>query len=344
MNRVLRWSVAGACAVLLGAAAWVWMAVRSLDEPLHVAGTQPLDVPPGARFGQIAAALGARRIVAAPKIWALYARWKGLDTAIKAGEYSIEPGMTARDLLQKIVDGQAVLHSLTIVDGWRVEDLLLALRRDANVAATNGLEPATLMQKLGTAGTAAEGQFLPQTYRFGRGTSDLELLRQSHAALNRVLDAAWRNRDADLPLRSAYELLIMASIVEKESGIPAEIGKIAGVYLHRLSIGMRLQADPTVIYGLGQAYAGSLHAVDLRSDGPYNTYSRSGLPPTPICLPGEAAIMATAHPQKTDALYFVASPKGDGSHAFSATLQEHNAAVSQYLDRPRRHAAGKADR
>jgi UPF0755 protein len=158
------------------------------------------------------------------------------------------------------------------------------------------------------------------------------------------LDAAWEGRDSSIPLRNANELLIAASIVEKESGLPDELPKIAGLYLHRLSIGMRLQADPTVIYGLGDAYDGDLHTVDLRTDGPYNTYTRTGLPPTPIALTGAAAIAATARPERTDALYFVASGKGDGSHVFSATLEQHNAAVAQYLARQRQRAASESAR
>jgi UPF0755 protein len=200
------------------------------------------------------------------------------------------------------------------------------------------------MEKLGFPGLDAEGQFLPETYRFPSGTSDVDLLRQAHAALTRVLNAAWTERDATIPLRNANELLVMASIVEKESGLPEELPKIAGLYLHRLKIGMRLQADPTVIYGLGDSYDGDLRTIDLRTDGPYNTYTRTGLPPTAIALPGAAAIEATAHPENTDALYFVASGRGDGSHVFSATLEQHNAAVAQYLARQRQRAASESAR
>jgi UPF0755 protein len=167
------------------------------------------------------------------------------------------------------------------------------------------------------------------------GTSDIELLKGAHAALAHELEAAWADRDPEIPLHNAYELLIMASIVEKETALPQELGKIAGLYLHRLAIGMRLQADPTVIYGMGERYEGDIRTVDLRTDGPYNSYTRTGLPPTPIALAGAAAIRATARPEKTDALYFVASPKGDGSHVFSATLEQHNAAVAAYLARKR---------
>jgi UPF0755 protein len=243
-----------------------------------------------------------------------------------------------------MVSGQVVLHAFTIVDGWRVADLLAALRRDPDVASTLVPDPGDLMNKMGEPGQEAEGRFLPETYLFPLGTTDVEVLRQAHAAMLRVLRAAWDGRDPGLPLKNAEELLIMASIVEKESGLPEELPKIAGLYLHRLRIGMRLQADPTVIYGLGAAYDGDLHAVDLRTDGPYNTYTRAGLPPTPIALPGAAAIGATAHPQATDALYFVASGSGDGSHVFSATLQQHNAAVAEYLARQRRRAASESAR
>jgi UPF0755 protein len=331
--------------LLLAAAGFeFWKGLGSLDEPLNVTAPLRFKVATGSRFTHVASALAAQGVVARPRSWVLYARWKGLDTAIKAGEYEIEPGMTPRELLGKIVNGQVVLHSLTIVDGWRVHDLLLAMRRNPDILSTLPDKAMDLMDKLGFPGMNAEGQFLPETYRFPSGTSDVELLRQAHAALARALDAAWMGRDTTIPLRNANELLIMASIVEKESGLPDELPKIAGLYLHRLSIGMRLQADPTVIYGLGDSYDGDLHTVDLHTDGLYNTYTRTGLPPTPIALTAAAAIAATAHPEKTDALYFVASGKGDGSHVFSATLEQHNAAVAQYLARQRQRAASESAR
>jgi UPF0755 protein len=308
---------------------------RSLDEPLQVSAPLRFKVSPGSRFSRVAMELAGRGIVSAPRAWVVYARWKGLAASIKAGEYEIEPGTTPRGLLDKMVSGQVLLHSLTIVDGWRVQDLLAAMRRNPDILTTLPERLTDLMDKLGFPGLNAEGQFLPETYRFPSGTTDVDLLRQAHAALTRIVDAAWAGRDPALPLQNANELLIMASIVEKESGLPEELPKIAGLYLHRLSIGMRLQADPTVIYGLGEGYDGTVHSVDLRTDGPYNSYTRTGLPPTPIALAGAAAIDATARPEKTAALYFVASPKGDGSHVFSATLEQHNAAVAQYLARQR---------
>jgi UPF0755 protein len=340
LKRALLIGVLGVLLLLAGAAGALWLGIKSLDEPLNVNGALRFKVPPGASFARVADDLGRKGLVREPRTWAWYARFKGLASAIKAGEYEIEPGMSARALLGKMVSGQVVLHSLTIVDGWRVQDLLAALRRSPDVLATLATD-ADIMQKLGMPGVSAEGQFLPETYRFPSGTTDLELLRQAHAALTRVLAAAWAGRAPALPLKTPYDLLIMASIVEKESGLPEELPKIAGLYLHRLGIGMRLQADPTVIYGLGDAYDGELHTVDLRTDGPYNTYTRSGLPPTPIALPGAAVIQATARPLATDALYFVASDRGDGSHVFSATLEEHNAAVARYVARQRQRPAGE---
>lgn len=325
--------------LLAVAGALTWREWRSLDEPLAVAAPLRFKVPPGARFARVSGDLAARGVVVHPRAWTVYARWKGLAPLIKTGEYEIEPGTTPRGLLDKLVSGQVVLHSLTIVDGWRVADLLLAMQKNADIDQTLPAHPQDLMQRLGFSGLDAEGQFLPETYRFAGGTTDLELLRQAHAALDRVLDGAWAGRDPTLALEGPQELLIMASIVEKESSLPQELPRIAGLYLHRLGIGMRLQADPTVIYGVGASYDGDLRSVDLRTDGPYNTYTRAGLPPTPIALPGAAAILAVAHPEKTDALYFVASATGDGGHVFSATLDEHNAAVARYLAHLRQKSA-----
>jgi UPF0755 protein len=331
------------------AAAVLWSGLRSLDAPVALPAPARFIVPPGASFAHVAADLKARGIIAQPRAWVLYARFKGLASAVKAGEYEIEPGITPRDLLTKMVNGQVLLHSFTIIDGWRAQDMLEALRRNPDItvtlpAAPYPIQAAELMAKLGAPDTDAEGQFLPETYRFIAGTTDIEVLRQAHAALSRELAAAWASRDADLPLHNSGELLIMASIVEKESGLPQELPKIAGLYLHRLAIGMRLQADPTVIYGMGAQYDGDIRTVDLRTDGPYNTYTRAGLPPTPIALPSAAVIRATAQPQKSDALYFVASTKGDGSHIFSATLEAHNAAVAAYVAHQRQKAAQESVR
>lgn len=339
--KALRMSMVLAAA-LAAAGFLVHGALRSLDEPARLQAPLRFTVPVGARFSRIATELAARGVLTQPRTWVLYARWKGLASSIKAGEYEIEPGATPRSLLEKMVSGQVILHSFTIVDGWRVQDMLAALKRNTDLASARPGVPGDLMARLGEPGLPAEGQFLPETYRFPTGTPDLEILRQAHAALQRELAAAWADRDPDLPLENPQQLLIMASIVEKESGLPQELPRIAGLYLNRLRLGMRLQADPTVIYGLGDRYDGDLHTVDLRTDGPYNTYTRTGLPPTPIALPSAAVIRATAHPDKTNDLYFVASGKGDGSHVFSPTLEKHNEAVARYLSSQRQRAAEAA--
>ena len=328
-------------AVALSGAKW---AMATLDAPLNLQAAVRYKVAPGASVARVANELAALGVMSHAKIWSLYARLSGQAAAVKAGEYEITPGITPRELLNKMVNGQVLLHSFTIVDGWRVQDMLEALRRNPDVNITLPAGPpaaaaTALMQKLGEPTVNAEGQFLPETYRFVLGTSDVEVLRQAHSALGRELQSAWADRDAELPLHDANELLIMASIIQKESGIAQEIPKIAGLYLHRYSIGMRLQADPTVIYGMGEHYDGDIRSVDLRTDGPYNTYTRAGLPPTPIALPSAAVIRATAHPMKTDAIYFVASTKGDGTHVFSSTLEQHNAAVAAYVAHQRHKTA-----
>jgi UPF0755 protein len=344
MSRAWRFGVVLTLLLMASAAAAVaWIGVRSLDEPLRLAAPLRFKVAPGASFARIAAELAAQGVVAHPRAWIVFARIRGLAPAVKAGEYEVQPGVTPRELLTKMVNGQVLLHSFTIVDGWRVQDMLGALRRNPDITVTLADTAPDLMEKMGQPGIDPEGQFLPETYRFAGGTTDIELLRQAHAALSKELDSAWTDREPGLPLRDSRELLIMASIVEKESGLPQELRLIAGLYLHRLALGMRLQADPTVIYGLGDRYDGDIRTVDLRTDGPYNTYTRAGLPPTPIALAGAAVIRATARPEKTEAIYFVASPKDDGSHVFSSTLQQHNAAVAAYVAHQRQKtAAGDA--
>ena len=322
----------------LGVAAW--LAVRSLDQPLQVDAAIRFKVPAGASVLRVARELHARGYLSAPRVWAWTARRQGAAGSIKAGEYQLEPGLTPRELLARMVRGEVVFYTFTIVDGWRVRDLLDALRRNADVVHTLPADVGSgLMPLLGAAAGPAEGQFLPETYRFESETTDVELLRRAHQAMVDELAGDWLARDPGNPLKSAEELLIMASIVEKETANPTELARVAGLYLHRLVIGMRLQADPTVIYGLGEAYDGSLHSVDLRTDGPYNTYTRTGLPPTPIALPGAAALRATATPEDTQALYFVASDQDDGTHVFSATLQQQNIAVARYVAHQRAKAA-----
>jgi UPF0755 protein len=329
--------------LVMGAFAFIaWKGMQSLDEPLGVATVVRFKVSPGTSFSHVASDLHARGIVASPRAWSWYARSQDTAVAIKAGEYAIEPGMTPRQLLSRMVRGEVVFYSFTIIDGWRVRDLLEALRRNQDIVKSLPQGATNLMQRLGLDGGEAEGQFLPETYRFEAGTTDVDILQRAHAAMLHELTLAWADHDPDISLKNADEMLILASIVEKETANPEERAKVAGLYLHRLRIGMRLQADPTLIYGLGDEYDGSLHSVDLRTDGPFNTYTREGLPPTPIALPGVAAIRACAHPQATDALYFVASDKDDGNHVFSATLPQQNAAVARYVAHQRAKGARRA--
>lgn len=261
-------------------------------------------------------------------------RWRVLGRieapVLQAGEYRIQPGTSVSALIEQIVDGRVRKHRFTIVEGWTVDELRGELTTDPRlrkIAADWNEEK--LMRRLGCEGCDAEGRFLPETYFFVRGSSDLELLERAYADMIEALDVAWAGRQRDLPLEDAYELLVLASLIERETGQPDERSRIAGVFVRRLERGMRLQTDPTVAYGLGDEFEGRLRRTHLRTDHPWNTYTRHGLPPTPIALPGRASLEAAAHPADGTALYFVS--RGDGSHQFSDTLAEHNAAVNRYI-------------
>lgn len=317
-----------------GLAALAW---RELNTPLTLARTADaewLRVPSGTTFSRVAVDLAERDLLDAPRLLALYARITGDATRIHAGEYQLTAGLTPLTLLAKLVRGDVYLHPFTIVEGSRFADVLLALRAHPAIAATD-LDGAAIMAALGAADVHPEGQFFPDTYRFPLGTSDVDVLRMAHVALVARLEAAWRNRDEGLQLKSEYEALILASIIEKETGLASERRLIAGVFHERLRRNMRLQTDPTVIYGMGAAFDGDLRRPDLNRDTPYNTYTRAGLPPTPIALPGAESIEAAVTPEVTGALYFVATGRGDGSHYFSATLEEHERALRDYLRRLR---------
>jgi UPF0755 protein len=250
---------------------------------------------------------------------------------LKAGEYLLSPGLTPRALLSLLSSGQVILHSITFIEGSRFSDVLKLLdAHEAVIHKASTLSPDDLMRMLGAPGVHPEGQFFPDTYRFPRGTTDFELLTMAHRRMTQELDKAWASRAADLPLATKYEALILASVVEKETALESERPQIAGVFIERLKRGMRLQTDPSVIYGI-EGYDGNIRRADLLRDTPYNTYTRSGLPPTPIALPGLESLNAAVHPQLTGALFFVATGKGDGSHYFSKTLAEHDAAVKRYL-------------
>jgi UPF0755 protein len=268
--------------------------------------------------------------------WQALARQLGADARVQVGEYALEPGMTPRTLLQRMRDGRVVSYRFTIVEGWNMRELRAAMARATPLVQTiGGLDDAALMDRLGRSGVHPEGRFLPETYVYTRGDSDLDILRRANEGLEQALQAAWEARAPDLPLENAEQALVLASIIEKETGIAEERARIGGVFVRRLRQGMRLQTDPTVIYGMGSRYDGNIRRADLLADTPYNTYTRDGLPPTPIAMAGVEAIRAATRPADGDELYFVAVGDGSGRHVFSRTLAEHNAAVREYVRRYR---------
>ena len=268
--------------------------------------------------------------------WQLLARQLGVAGKLQVGEYALDPGTTPRQLLLRMREGKVISHRFTIVEGWSLRELRAALARAQPLGhETAQLDDAALMKALGQPGLHPEGRFLPETYVYTRGDSDLDVLARARAAMDKALDAAWESRVPDLPLHSKEEALALASIVEKETGVAEERPQIAGVFVRRLKLGMKLQTDPTVIYGMGERYAGNIRRADLLADTPYNTYTRAGLPPTPIAMPGVAALQAATHPAPGDALYFVAVGDGSGRHVFTRSLAEHQAAVRAYLQRYR---------
>jgi UPF0755 protein len=336
--RVLRRLLAIAAVLALLAAVGAVLFVRQwLATPLDVgAGPTTVEVRPGQSLTAVAQELAARGMLTHPRLLALYARYTGADSRVRAGEYSIPPGMTPPGLLDLFVSGAVVQHSITIVEGWTFRSLRKAIADQPTLDhVTLDLTDEELMERLGEPGRHPEGLFFPDTYLFGKGTRDIDLLRQARERMRRELQAAWARRSENLPLQDDYQALILASIVERETGLAEERPRIAGVFVQRLRRGMRLQTDPTVIYGLGEKFDGNLRRADLERDTPYNTYTRAGLPPTPIALPGAGAIDAAVRPDERGELFFVATGRGDGAHVFSKTLAEHETAVRQYLVRYR---------
>ncbi len=315
-----------------GAVAFWW-----LHEPMPVrprAGVpanQPLElvIDPGTTPRGVARAVVEAGVGLDARVLYAWFRFSGQDRLIKAGNYEIAVGTTPRGLLQMLVRGEEALRALTLVEGWTFRQVRQALAREDQLKPeTRDMTEAALMQALGRPGVAAEGRFFPDTYNYAKGTSDLALLRRALHAMDKRLEAAWAQRAADTPLKNADEALILASIVEKETGRAADRAQIAGVFTNRLRIGMLLQTDPTVIYGMGEKFDGNLRRRDLQTDTPWNTYTRGGLPPTPIAMPGKASLLAAVQPEQTKALYFVS--RGDGTSHFSPTLDEHNRAVNRY--------------
>jgi UPF0755 protein len=310
----------------LGLRAYVFW--QHVEQPLALNEPRMLEVSPGSSFTRIVRELQADNILARGSDLLLYARAQGLANQIKAGEYELGVGLTARGLLYKLVSGEVTYHQVQIVEGWTLRQALMALHAHPALVAQLDADAPEALQAAFDVKEYPEGLFFPDTYNFTRGTTDVEILQRARQLMQQVLDAAWATRDAGLPYATPEEALVMASIVEKETALETERRQIAGVFIRRLQRNMRLQTDPTVIYGVGNDFDGNLTRVHLETDTPWNTYTRAGLPPTPIALPGRGAIEASMHPDESENLYFVA--RGDGSHQFSATLEEHNRAVEQF--------------
>jgi UPF0755 protein len=316
-----------------------------LETPLATGDTPvTVEIPRGQPLSVTARKLAEQGWLEHPRWLAIYARVTRADARVRAGEYSIAPGTTPAALLRQFASGVVVQHSITIVEGWTFRELRAALAHESRLRQTlRGKNDDTVMRELGEPDSRPEGLFFPDTYSFLKGTADLEILHEARERMRHELDAAWEERASDLPLASPYDALILASIVEKETALAAERSRIAGVFTERLRRGMRLQTDPTVIYGLGAKFDGNLRRSDLEQDGPYNTYTRAGLPPTPIALPGAGSLRAATRPEERGELFFVATGRGDGSHTFSKTNAEHERAVAEFLARLRGQREGSSE-
>lgn len=295
-----------------------------------------VNVVPGLTVRGVLNELGRVGVLAHPRLVELYVRLTRRHLDVKAGEYKIPARSSAAAVIALLASGRVLLDSVTVVPGSRFSDFRKTLETDPNVRSTlKGKTDAQVMAAIGHPGQNPEGRFFPDTYKFAAGTTDVRILKMAYGKMRRVLAAAWAGRSAHLPYKTAYQALILASIIEKETALPAERPLIAGVFVLRLRKGMRLQSDPTVIYGLGAQYNGDITSRDLTTNTAYNTYTHTGLPPTPISLPSRASILAAVHPKVTGALYFVASGDADGAHVFSKTLRQHDVAVRHYLARLR---------
>jgi len=318
-------SVLLAIALGVGLYANLW-----LNGPMDMASeTLDLSIEPGSSPREVAQQVQQAGVSVQPTLLYWWFRLSGEARQIKAGSYELERGLTPKGLLSKLVRGEEALRSVTLVEGWNFRQVREALKKaDQLSAASAGMTPDEVMEKIGKGGIPAEGRFFPDTYTYAKGSTDLALLKRAARAMDKRLDTAWAQLPPQSTLKTPEELLTLASIVEKETGRASDRPQIAAVFLNRLRLGMRLQTDPTVIYGLGAQFDGNLRKSDLQTDTPWNTYTRSGLPPTPIAMPGRGSLLAAVQPAKSNALYFVA--RGDGSSQFSATLDEHNRAVNKY--------------
>ncbi len=312
-------------------AVWVWMDYQRFSNETLDFGESGLryELKSGMTLTRVAHDLQTRGIIDSPRYLIWLGRLEGKANQIKAGEYRFDTGITPHRLLQQLVNGETLQYAITIVEGWNFRQLMDAVHSNEYLLHTlSDYSDAEIMAQLGYPGEHPEGRFLPDTYHFPRMTTDVVFLQRAYDAMQALLNDEWPARSPDLAFDTPYEALILASIVEKETALPSERKQIAGVFNRRLKKRMRLQTDPTVIYGLGRSFDGNIRRRDLRRDTPYNTYLHKGLPPTPIAMPGRDAVIAALHPAEGDELYFVS--RGDGSHQFSATLKEHNKAVVEY--------------
>lgn len=337
MRRLL---IIGSAIVALVAASAAFALIhvnRFLQSPVNVDATgYDFVIEPGTSLRSVSRKLADAGVIDSEMLFRLWGRWEGQAGSIQAGDYLIKKGTTPAQLLEQFTSGDVRLYSFTIIEGWNQWELLDALHKHEHINASLTAEDWPALLDALDAGTQhPEGLFLPETYRFPRNTPDRDVLRQAYDLMQEVLAEEWANRDNDLPISTPYEALILASIIEKETARGDERPRIAGVFTRRLQKRMRLQTDPTVIYGIGPGFNGNLTRRDLRTDTPYNTYTRGGLPPTPIAMPGRDSINAALHPAPGEELYFVATGLGDGSHTFSVTKEQHDAAVAEYLRRLR---------
>ncbi len=321
-------------AVLLAVSGLFWWANQPLSLPPLSQDDDSVDIqiPSGSSAGSISRSIAKATGGGAGQelLMSLWLRASGKAGDLKAGSYEVVSGDTPRSLIEKIISGKQSLRAVTFIEGWNWRQMRAALSKAKHLKNDSaGLSDAQIMERLGRAGQHPEGRFFPDTYRYAKGASDFTVLRAAMQTMDKQLAAAWEARRTDLPLKSADELLILASIVEKETGAAKDRATISGVFANRLKINMRLQTDPTVIYGMGESFDGNIRKRDLQTDTPYNTYTRGGLPPTPIAMAGSASLLAAAQPADTRALYFVA--RGDGSSEFSETLDAHNRAVNKYI-------------
>lgn len=330
MFRLLKWLLWGSVLLALAgaAAALVWLH-RPL--PMNLRGQPVLDlvIEPGTTARGVARALAQSGVSTPEVLLFVWFRLSGSAHEIKAGSYEISPETTPRSLLDKLVRGDQAVRRVTLVEGWNYRQVLQALRGAEHLRYDLPADPKGIAQAVGLKVAHPEGRFFPDTYVYPKHASASSVLRQAAAAMEQRLAEAWGQRADGVPLKSPEEALILASIVEKETGMASDRAEIAGVFANRLRIGMRLQTDPSVIYGLGEGFDGRLRRRDLDTDTPYNTYTRAGLPPTPIAMPGLESLMAAVRPAPTQAMYFVS--RGDGSSHFSSTLDEHNNAVRRYI-------------